>query len=70
RDFDPLKFFGRLGILFFSAGFLIGLWLFYLFLRYDRIGHIPLTILSVLLMLIGIQIILFGFLADMKNSKY
>ncbi|MEK6922234.1 MAG: glycosyltransferase family 2 protein [Nanoarchaeota archaeon] len=70
RDFDPLKFFGRLGMLFFSAGFLIGLWLFYLFLRYDRIGHIPLTILSVLLMLIGIQIILFGFLADMKNSKY
>lgn len=65
RDYEPLKFFGIIGSFLFLMGFIIGLWLLFLFLNTGRIGHIPSAILSMLLILVGIQIILFGFLADM-----
>ena len=65
RDFQPLSFFGRIGIIFVSFGVAIGIWLVYLFLTTGKIGHVPSTILSMLLITTGVQIILFGFLADM-----
>lgn len=68
RDFEPLKFFGRIGFLFFCAGFLIGLWLVYLFLTTGKVGHYPSIILGALLMITGVQIVLFGFFADMKRK--
>lgn len=67
RDYQPLKFFGAIGLLFFSIGVLIGLSLVLLFFINGRIGHLPLTILSIMLVIIGVQIGLFGFLADMKR---
>ena len=67
RDFEPLKFFGRIGFSFFGFGFLIGLWLVYLFITTGRVGHYPSIVLSSLLMIAGIQIILFGFFADMRR---
>lgn len=68
RDYEPLKFFGRIGGLFFLPGFIIGLWLIYLFLTMGQVGHNLLAVLSAILMLTGIQIIFFGFLADMKRK--
>lgn len=68
RDYEPLKFFGSFGALFFMVGFLIGLWLVYLFLTTGAVGHLPSLILSMLLMIIGVQIIFFGFLADMRKK--
>lgn len=68
RDYEPLKFFGRIGLSLIFLGIAIGIWLFYLFITRGRVGHIPLTILSMLLMVAGIQIITFGFLADMKRK--
>ncbi|MEK6839902.1 MAG: glycosyltransferase, partial [Nanoarchaeota archaeon] len=68
RDFEPLKFFGRIGVCFLGAGIITGLWLVYLFITTGRVGHIPLTILTILLIMIGIQIIMFGFLADMRKK--
>ncbi|MBS3166641.1 glycosyltransferase family 2 protein [Candidatus Woesearchaeota archaeon] len=67
RDYDPIKFFGKIGLSFFSIGFIIGLFLVYKFIKTGIIGHIPLTILSLLFIIIGIQIIIFGFLADMRG---
>jgi glycosyltransferase involved in cell wall biosynthesis len=68
RDFEPLKFFGKIGLLIFSFGFLIGLWLLYLFVTTRTIGgHIAFAVLCMLLITTGIQITLFGFLADMKK---
>ncbi len=64
RDYEPLKFFGTIGFMFISLGFIIGLWLFSIFIRTGRVGHTPSTILTMLLILIGVQIILFGFFAD------
>ena len=68
RDFAPLKFFGKIGLSFVGAGVMIGAWLVYLFIRTGRVGHLPLTILTILLIMLGIQIMLFGFLADMKKA--
>ena len=65
RDYDPLKFFLSFGIFFFGIGFIIGLWLVFLFLTTGSVTHIPATILAGLLMSVGIQVSLFGFLADM-----
>src|SRR3989344_8192220 len=64
RDFEPLKFFGTIGLFFISLGFLIGLRLIYFFIATGRVGHTPSTILTMLLIMVGVQIILFGFLAD------
>ncbi len=68
RDYDPLKFFGRIGVLFLLFGTAIGSWLFYRYLTLGYVGRTPSTFLSVLLILVGIQIILFGFLADMLHK--
>ncbi len=67
RDYDPLKFFGRIGFYLVSIGTVIGIWLVYLFLTTGRIGHMPATILTGLLIITGFQVIIFGFLADMKR---
>jgi glycosyltransferase involved in cell wall biosynthesis len=65
RDYNPLRFFGRIGLSFLSVGVAIGLWLVYRFITLGRIGKVPTAILCMLLIMIGIQVTLFGFLADM-----
>ncbi len=68
RDFMPLKFFGYVGGSLFLLGLLIGLYIIYHFLIFGSVGGIPRVILSAILILTGIQIILFGFLADMLRK--
>ena len=68
RDFEPLKFFGRIGLLFVLAGFLLGLFILYKIITVGSAGGIPRVILSMLLILVGIQIAFFGFLADMNRK--
>jgi len=65
RDYDPIKFFGKVGLIFFSGGFLVGLLILKTIITTGKAGGIPRVIISALLILTGIQIILFGFLADM-----
>jgi len=65
RDFAPLKFFGYIGGGLFLLGALIGVYIFVYFLKTGGVGGIPRVILTAILMLTGIQIIIFGFLADM-----
>ena len=67
RDYRPLKFFGSIGLFFLLLGVFIGIILVLNFIFTGRVGHLPLTILSMLLVIIGVQIGLFGFLADMKK---
>jgi len=68
RDYDPLKFFGKIGFSLIAIGFLIGCWLVYLFLTTGKVGHLPLAIATVMLVVMGIQLIVFGFMADMKKE--
>ena len=68
RDFEPLKFFGYFGGTLFAIGLLTGIWLTLMFLLTGKVGHIPATVLAGLLVTSGLQIILFGFLADMNKK--
>jgi glycosyltransferase involved in cell wall biosynthesis len=68
RDYEPLKFFGFVGLASLFAGFLIGLWLVFLYLAHGVVGKTPSLMLCVLLITMGVQVILFGFLADMKSG--
>lgn len=69
RNYEPLQFFGKIGLTFFSIGALLGAWLVYRFILFGNVGRLPTTVLSALFMLVGIQIVLFGFLADMINTR-
>ena len=65
RDYEPLRFFGWVGFFIFSVGFLIGLYLIYLHLTEGIVGHFGLMMMDILILSIGLQITIFGFLADM-----
>ena len=67
RDYEPLKFFGVIGTVLFTASVLIGLYFLYIQMMFGiGIGtrHTGLLFLMIMLLFSGIQIILFGFLAD------
>lgn len=66
RDYKPLKFFGSIGTLIFSAGFVLGLYLSYVQIFGEGVNrHLGLMMLDILILSIGLQIIIFGFIADM-----
>ena len=65
RDYDPLKFFGYVGGTLFGLGFILGIAILIRILITGGAGGVPRVILSSLLLLVGIQVITFGFLADM-----
>lgn len=67
----PLHIFGGIGILTFSLGFLIGLYLSFLKLFYAAtLSNRPLLILSVLLMVLGVQFFVFGIMAELLIRIY
>jgi len=63
RDYAPLKFFG-------SAGVLIIVLAFLLFLYSSLILQRTMDITVIFLAISGVQILLFGFLADMIDQRY
>ncbi len=66
----PGHFFGSLGLLFFIPGFFIGLYITYLRITTGGIDYrYPLLFLGALLMIVGIQFISTGLLAEMINSN-
>lgn len=69
RDFEPLKFFGIIGTIIFSIGFVLGLYLVYFqIFGGGAFRHLGLMMLDVLILSIGLQIIIFGFIADMNRK--
>ena len=69
RDFEPLKFFGTVGTIILSIGFILGLYLVYFqFFGNGAFRHLGLMMLDVLVLSIGLQIIIFGFIADMNRK--
>jgi len=69
RDYNPLKFFSILSLLFIIPGLAIGSILSYWFIIDGTIhNRVPLAIVCIFLLLLGFQILIFGFIADMKNG--
>ncbi len=67
RDYNPLNFFGKIGLFLFLTGIIIGLYFLKLHFTTGIKGHTGLLFLMLILLFSGIQIMLFGFLADMKK---
>ncbi len=68
RDYEPLKFFCSIGTMSMLIGMVLGLYLLYLHFTTGITGHIPLIVLTSLTLMAGLQVILFGFLADMLKK--
>lgn len=66
----PMYFFGNIGILFFSLGIIINIYLLVVKLFGNDIGSRPLLILGVLLILVGIQLFTIGIVADLLMRTY
>ena len=66
----PMHFFGAIGAILFASGTLINLYLLVLKLLGNDIWGKPLMILGILLLLGGLQIITFGFLAELQMRTY
>jgi glycosyltransferase (TIGR04182 family) len=60
---NPLFYFGLMGVFTSFLGILTGIYVLYEWLQ--GIDHIPLTILTVLLIVVGIEIFMFGMISDM-----
>jgi glycosyltransferase involved in cell wall biosynthesis len=68
RDFDPLKFFTYCSMIFFIPACSFALWILVTLHNTGSVGGIPRVILCGLLFTTGIQMLLFGFLADMLRK--
>jgi len=60
---NPLFYFGLIGVIIMFGGFLTGLYVLSEWIR--GIDHLPLTILTMLLIVVGFQIFMFGVISDM-----
>lgn len=61
----PLHLFGPIGVLVGSVGFLIDLYLAILWFQGQFIGDRPLLLLGTLMIIVGVQILIFGLLGEM-----
>lgn len=68
RDYHPLAFFGSIGILLTGAGAILGSYLVARWIFHGVVGRIPATILTALLILLGIFVFFIGFIADMIKT--
>ena len=66
---NPVFYFGLIGLLFGAAGFILGLYVVKDWLN-GRIEHIPLTILTAILIIVGFQLFLMGILGDLMTSMH
>jgi glycosyltransferase involved in cell wall biosynthesis len=68
--YEPLKVFTYIGLLVFSAGFMLGLrFLYYYFFQDRGIGHIQSLILAAVLMIVGMFVALIGLVADLISAN-
>ncbi|URN97630.1 glycosyltransferase family 2 protein [Leclercia adecarboxylata] len=67
--YRPFRFFGTIGIVLFSAGFLLGVRFLYKYLTGDGNGYVQSLILASILMGMGFQTILVAFVTDLLSAN-
>ena len=65
--YKPLRFFAYLGVVPFTAGFLLGLRWVFLYFEDPTRTHVPSLILTAILLLMGFQVWVLGLVADLLN---
>ena len=68
RDYHPLTFFGVPGLLLIFAGLVLGIALVYKFAVTGAIGRTPSIILTALFIMVGVQLVFMGLMADMMKK--
>jgi glycosyltransferase (TIGR04182 family) len=69
KTHNPMFYFGMIGAIFGLFGFLSAIYVLTQWLH-GRIEHIPLTILTAILIIVGIQLLLIGILGDVMASLH
>jgi len=64
KTYNPLSYFGVIGIFFFVIGCISGVYILWEWLKTPRVEHIPLAIFTALMIITGVQVIIFGMLSD------
>ncbi len=64
RDYHPLKLFGSIGFLLLVSGVILGEYVAIGWFQTGTVEHAPTMIIAVLLLISGVQILIFGLLAD------
>lgn len=70
RDYKPLAFFGFIGIIALTIGFILGLTVFSEFLQTGLVPRFPTAILAASLVLLGMLLISSGFILDAINRRF
>lgn len=60
---NPMFYFGLIGIIMMAGGFITGIYVILEWLRH--VDHLPLTLFTVLLIVVGFEIFMFGIISDM-----
>ena len=68
RDYHPLSFFSVPGLVMIFMGFILGTLLVYKFAITGAIGRTPSIILTALLVMLGMQLVFMGLMADMMRK--
>lgn len=68
RDYEPLQFFLTIGMIFIILGSIIGGYILLSTVLTGQAGPVPRIVLSALLIITGVQVGIFGFLADMLRK--
>ena len=61
--YNPMFYFGLIGVVLLLAGFALGAYVVYDWLR--GVEHVPLTILTITIILAGVQVLIFGLLGNL-----
>ena len=70
RDYEPLKVFSSIGLVFILAGMAIGVRVFIHYLQTGMVTpYLPSAVLTTILVIMGIQIFVFGLIADMLKTQ-
>ncbi len=71
REYRPMVFFGVPGAIMMILGFLLGIYLFYIWLQFGDIGgRTGMAVVTALLIIAGLLLVFLGMLADMMQAKY
>lgn len=70
RDYKPLKFFGAIGGIVILIGLILGVRVIYHYLTTGLVSPmLPTAILSAMTMIVGFQVLVFAFMADMMGQQ-
>jgi glycosyltransferase involved in cell wall biosynthesis len=67
--YQPFRFFGTIGAILFGAGFLVGLRFLYYYINGMGNGHVQSVILASILLIMGLQVLLIAFVADLLAAN-